>query len=127
MRALGLIAVAVHLVLCVVAAFLIYFVATFPFENEPPEMREASDWLIGAAAIILLLAVVIAGAVIARRAAVAAIATAAQFVVAAVVLTFALGQSDHSDGKLLLYAAGVAVTAVAGATATHAERGSRPT
>jgi hypothetical protein len=104
-----------------------YFFATFPFENQSPEAREGDDWLIGAAAVILLLAVVIGGAVVARRSMVAAIATAAQFVVAAVVLTFALGQSDHSDGKLLLYAAGVAVTAIVGVTATHAARGSRPT
>jgi quinol-cytochrome oxidoreductase complex cytochrome b subunit len=121
-RALGLIAAALHVVLCVVAAFLIYFIATFPFENQSPEAAAGDDWLIGAAAIMLLLAIAIGGAVIARRATVAAIATAAQFVVAAIVLTYALGESDHSDGRLLLYATVVAVTAVAGVTATHAER-----
>jgi hypothetical protein len=122
-RALGLVAAALHVVLCVVAAFLIYFIATFPFENQPPEAHAASDWLIGAAVVIVLLAIVIGGAVIARRAVMAASATAAQFVVAAIVLTYALGESDHSDGTLLLYAAVVAVTALAGVTATHAEHG----
>lgn len=111
------------MVLCVVAAFLMYAIATFPFENQPPEAHAASDWLVGATVVILLLAIVIGVAVIARRPAMAAIATAAQFVVAAIVLTYALRESDHSDGTLLLYAAVVAVTALAGVTATHAEQG----
>jgi hypothetical protein len=41
------------------------------------------------------------------------------------VLSYALRESDHSDGKLLLYATVVAVTAVAGVTATHTEQASR--
>jgi uncharacterized membrane protein len=85
-RALGLIAAALHLVLCAVAAFLMFFVATFPFENQTREEAAADNWLIGAAAIMLLLAVVIGGAVIARRAGVGAIAMAVQLVGAGIVL-----------------------------------------
>jgi hypothetical protein len=71
---------------------------------------------------MLILAIVIGGVVIARRAAVAAVALAAQLAIAAIVLRYALGESDHSDGKLLFYALVVAVTAVAAVTATQAGR-----
>jgi quinol-cytochrome oxidoreductase complex cytochrome b subunit len=109
-------------VLCAVAAFLMFFIATFPFENQSPERAAADDWLIGAAPVILILALAIVGAVIARRAALAAVALVAQFAVAAVVVAYALRESDHSDGRLVLYAMAVAVTAVAAVTATHVQQ-----
>ena len=95
-----------------------FFVATFPFENQSPEEAAGNDWLIGAAAIILLLAIVIGGTVIACLVAVAAVASGAQCVVAGIVLTYALGESDHSDGRLVLYAVAVAFSAIAALTAT---------
>jgi len=122
-RALGLIAAALHAVLCAFAAFFMFFVATFPFENQTPEEAAADNWLVPVAAILLVFAVLIGGAVIARRSAAAVVATAAQFLIAAIVLTYALGKSDASDGKLLLYALVVVVTAVAAVSATQAEQG----
>ena len=126
MRGLALTAVALHVLLCAVAAFLMLFYATFPFENQSPE-QAADDWLIGAAPLIAILALAIAGGVIGRKVAVAAVGLVAQFGVGAVVVAYALGESDHSDGRLVLYALAVAVTAIGAAAATYAERhGRRP-
>jgi hypothetical protein len=99
-----------------------YFVATFPFENQSAEQAAADDWLIGAAPLIVIVAIAIGGAVIARHAAVAAVISVAQFVVGAVVVAYALRASDHRDGILVLYALGFAATAVAAVTATHADQ-----
>jgi hypothetical protein len=127
MRGLALTAVALHVLLCAVAAFLMLFYATFPFENQSPEQAAADDWLIGAVPLIAILALAIAGGVIGRKVAVAAVGLVAQFGVGAFVVAYALGESDHSDGKLVLYALAVAVTAVGAAAATYAERhGRRP-
>jgi hypothetical protein len=98
-----------------------WFAATFPFENQSPERAAADDWLIGVAPVVLILALAIVGAVIARRAALAAVALVAQFAVAAVVAAYALRESDHSDGRLVLYATAVAVTAIAAVTATYVQ------
>jgi hypothetical protein len=126
MRALAITAVALHILLCVVAAFLMFFSATFPFENQSPEEAAADDWLIGAAPLIVVLALAIAGGVVARKVAVATVCLLGQFVVGAVVVGYAVGESDHSDGKLVVYALAVAVTAASAVTATAAEpRGRR--
>jgi hypothetical protein len=108
--------------MCAVAAFLMFFVATFPFENQSTERAAADDWLIGAAPIIVALAIAIVGAVIARRVAVAAFASLAQLALGAIVVAYALHESDHSDSSLMLYALAFAASAVAATAATHAEQ-----
>ena len=57
MRPLALTAAALHVVVSAVAAFLMFFVATFPFENQSID-EAADDWLIGAVAAVALLALV---------------------------------------------------------------------
>jgi uncharacterized metal-binding protein len=121
-RALALSAGALHLGLCAVAAFLVFFVATFPFENQSTERAAADDWLIGAALIIVILAIAIVGAVIARRVVVAALASLAQLAAGSIVVAYALRESDHSDSRLTLYALAFAASAVAAIAATHAEQ-----
>lgn len=98
------------------------FYATFPWENRTPEDAASDDWLVGVAPVFAFLALVIAGAVIARRAVMAAVASATQFALGAVVLSFALDESDQSDGKLALYASGLAATAAVATAATYLER-----
>ena len=122
MRPLALTAAALHVVVSAVAAFLMFFVATFPFENRSVDEPTADDWLIGAAAAVALLALVIGGAVVARSGAVAAVGVTAQLTVGAVVFAYALGESEHGDGVLMLYGLAFAVTAVVAATATHASQ-----
>ena len=122
MRPLALTAAALHVVVSAVAAFLMSFVATFPFENRSVDEATADDWLIGAAAAVALLALVIGGAVVARSGAVAAIGVTAQLTVGAVVFVYALGESEHSDGVLVLYGLAFAVTAAVAATAPHASQ-----
>jgi quinol-cytochrome oxidoreductase complex cytochrome b subunit len=121
-RALALTAAALHLVLCAVAAFIMFFVATFPFENQSSERAAANDWLLGGALVIVILAIAIAGAVIASQAGMAAIAALAQFAAGAVVVAYALRESDHSDGRLVLYGLAFAITAVAAVTATQVQQ-----
>jgi hypothetical protein len=99
-----------------------FFAATFAFENQSPEQAAADDWLVGVAPVIVILAIAIVGAVIARRAALATIALVAELAVAAVVVAYALRESDHSDGKLVLYASAIALSSVAAVIATHVQR-----
>ena len=122
MRALAVTAAVLHAALCAIAAFLMFFAATFAFENQSPEQAAADDWLVGVAPVIVILAIAIVGAVIARRAALATIALVAELAVAAVVVAYALRESDHSDGKLVLYASAIALSSVAAVIATHVQR-----
>jgi hypothetical protein len=112
MGALALVAAVLHLTVIAAAAFLMWFAATFPFENQSPEDAAADDWLLGAAPLIVGLAIAFVVAIVARRLAllVAVGALTAELVVDAVVLEYALGESDHSDGKLLLAALAGVVT-----------------
>jgi uncharacterized membrane protein len=127
MRALALVAAVLHLTVIAAAAFLMSFAATFPFENQSAEDAAADDWLLGAAALIVSLAIAFtvaiafAVAVLARRLAllVAVGALALELVVDAVVLRYALGESDHSDGKLLLAALAGVVTGLIAVTAAR--------
>src|SRR5688500_15286013 len=81
LRALALTAAVVHLVLSLLAAALMDFAVTFPFENESPGRTAAEDWLLRASRVVAVLAIVLGGAVVARRVALAAIAAVAQLVV----------------------------------------------
>lgn len=130
MRALALVAAVLHLTVIAAAAFLMWFAATFPFENQSPEDAAADDWLLVAAPLIASLAIVFtaaiafAVAIVVRRLAllVAVGALASELVVDAVVLRYALGESDHSDGKLLLAGlAGVVTGLVAVIAARRAQ------
>jgi hypothetical protein len=127
MRALALLAAVLHLAVIAAAAFLMSFGATFPFENQSPEDAAADDWLLGAAPLIVSLAIAFTVAIafaVARRLAllVAVAALASELAVDAVVLRYALGESDHSDGKLLLAAlAGVVTGLIAVIAARQAQ------
>jgi hypothetical protein len=122
MRAFALSTAVLHLVLCVLGGLLMLLVATFPVENLSPEERAANDWLIGAAVVIVIVALTLGRGVMVRRVALAAYALGAQFIVGAVVIGYAVGESDHADGKLMLYALAVLGTAVAATAASRAEQ-----
>ena len=49
MRAIALTGAALHVLLCTVAGYAMWFFATFPFENQSSEQAEADDWLLAAA------------------------------------------------------------------------------
>ena len=119
MRALSLTSAAVHVVLVAAAAFLMWFAAVFPFENQSPEQAAADDWLLAAAPLIVLFSIAMGGATIARRVKLVAAALSAEFAVAAVVLIYALGESDHSDGSLMLFALATVLTGAVAAIATR--------
>ena len=119
-QALALTAAAAHLVLCGVAGFLVLIWTTFPFEN-PPEDPTADDWILGPAAVIVILGVVILVAVIAQRSALTVIAVVAQLAVGSAVFALAVHESQHSDGKVTLFALAGGLSAV-GASINAFER-----
>jgi hypothetical protein len=112
MRGWALVAAALHTTIIGVMAFLMWFVATFPWENQSPEDAAADDWLVGAAPLMVGLAIAFAVAILVLRVPVAVAIgfVTAEFAVDAVVLRYALDNSDHSDGRLLLVALAAAVT-----------------
>jgi hypothetical protein len=88
------------------------FAATFPFENQSPEEAAKDDWLVGAAIALVALALLAALAVVFRtRWAVASWGVVALAGIA--LLVWALGVSEHSDGKLLLWGTAVELTGLA--------------
>jgi hypothetical protein len=126
MRAIALAGAALHVLLCTVAGYAMWFFATFPFENQSSEQAEADDWLLAAAGLILLLALAFAGTVVGRWRAVAAVVVAGELAVGLAVLIYSLQASDHSDGRLLLYALAVWLTASVAVTATWLEQRAAP-
>ena len=122
MRVFALTAAALHVLLCTVAAYAMWFFATFPFENQSSEQAEADDWLLVAAGLILLFAIAFAGTVVGRWKTVAAVVVAGEIALGLFVVTYSLRASDHSDGRLLLYALAVGFTAAVATTATWRER-----
>jgi Na+/melibiose symporter-like transporter len=100
-----------------VFALLMVFLATFPFENQSPEDAGKDDWLIGVAVLLLALALVTALAILLRRVALALIGYVVAAGLGVALLVWAVGESEHSDGKLLLWGtlielAGLAAVAV---------------
>jgi hypothetical protein len=125
-RALSLISAVLHVTVIAAAALLMCFLATFPFENQTPESAAADDWLLVAAPVVLGLAIAFAVAIAVLRVAlvVGVGLLATEFAADAVVVRYALGASDHSDGRLLLAALAVTVTGVAAVIAARRARAS---
>jgi hypothetical protein len=125
-RTFAFIAAAGHVAVMGFAAFAMLFVATFPWENQSPEDAASDNWLLVAAPLVLGLAIAFSVAIFVQRVPVAIphIFLAAEFGVAAVVLRYALGKSDHSDGKLLLVAVAAAATGIGAGIAAHRHQGS---
>jgi ABC-type transport system involved in cytochrome c biogenesis permease subunit len=114
MRPLSILLALAHTVGCAVAAFLMHFIATFPWENR--DLVRPDGWLVPAAALLLVLAVATLAAVVCSRRTAAGRLFAAQATLAGGVLAFALSHSDHSDGRLIVFALAVEVAGLAGIT-----------
>jgi hypothetical protein len=82
------------------AMLFMFFLATFPFENQPP--NQPPHWLIGVGVAMTVLAFVVLVAVVVRSIWLSVGAFAVDLTVALVLLYWALRESQHSDGKLLL-------------------------
>jgi lysylphosphatidylglycerol synthetase-like protein (DUF2156 family) len=109
MRPLALALALAYLVENVVAGYLLFFFATFPFENTA-EDRSNQDWPLAVGAVLVLLAMVTLIAVIVKRRGWAAVTFAANAVLALALLSWPLGQSDHSDGKLVAWTLAIELT-----------------
>jgi hypothetical protein len=82
------------------ATLVMFFLATFPFENQPANKRPY--WLIGVGVAMTVLAFVVVVAVVLRSIWLSVGAFAVDLTVALVLLYWALRESQHSDGTLLL-------------------------
>jgi hypothetical protein len=102
-----------------VFAFLMVFFATFPFENQSPEDVGKDDWLIGVAVLLFALGLVTALAILLRRAALAVLAYVAAAGLGVGLLVWAVGVSEHSDGKLLLWGTVIELAGLAALTFTR--------
>ena len=118
-RALSIMSAAVHVLLVAAAVFVMWFAAVFPFENQSPEEAAADDWLLVAAPLIGLFALAVGAATIAGKVKFAAAALSAESAVGAIVLIYALGESDHSDGKLMLCSFAIVLAGVVAGVATR--------
>jgi hypothetical protein len=112
-RALALLFATMQLLATGIAAFVMWFVATFPWENQPPDAGEARMFLMGAAATIFVLAMAIVVAVALNRPLWATTAFAFHAIAAVVILAWALEGSDHSDGKLVGFTLSIELCALA--------------
>jgi hypothetical protein len=125
MRVLALALGIAYLVANVGAALFMSFFATFPWENQTPEEKAADDWLVGAGVMVAFLAVVTLIALILNRPGWATVPYAANAALGLALLNWGLGESDHSDGKLIVSTLGIELTGL-GAVALRARGRSHP-
>jgi hypothetical protein len=119
MRQLALLLGIAYLVENTVAAFLMGFIATFPFENQDPDTVTKDDWLILVGFAMFFFALITLLAVIARRRGSAALMFAANSALTLALLSWALEASEHSDEKLILWTLAFELTGL-GAVALRA-------
>jgi hypothetical protein len=106
MRAVSRLLALLYLAGHAVAGFLIVFAATFPFENQSPEEAAGDGWLIVVGVGVLIVGLFVTAAIVfLPRLAIAAYAVA--LLADVLLLAWALGDSHHSDGKLVFW--GVAI------------------
>ena len=110
MRALSLILGVAYLLENVGVALLMTFYATFPFENQSPEDRAAIAWFIPAGLVFAFLALVTLIGLVVRHRGFATAAFGANAAVGLALLMWAVGVSDHSDGKLVAWTLAVELT-----------------
>ena len=106
MRPLAILFATAHIVGSAVAAYLLFFIATVPFENSEPGDGEWESAFISIGIALLALAIV-TGVGLARRRKWALGSLALHLAVGLTFVWWALGVSDHSDEKLLLFATAV--------------------
>ncbi len=112
MKALAILCALANLVAIGFVAFMMWFVALFPWENTTPEERTANDWLVPAAVVLAASAAALLLAVTLSWPGWAALALGLQTTLSLGVLAYALEASDHSDGKLVAIALGIELAAV---------------
>ena len=111
MRLLAVTLALAHLAGNAFAAFLLFVLPHLPLENVAPE-DEPPAWpfaLVGTALLTFGLGVVVG---VVRRRAWVFLALAVQLAVGLAFLRYALGESTHSDEKLLLFATAVEASGV---------------
>jgi len=109
-----------------VAAFLMSFFATFPWENLTPEEQTADDWLVLAAIVLAASALGLVLCVVMSWQRLGVVALAVQTVVSLSALAYALEGSSHSDGKLLGFAFAVELAAVGALVLSRSSPRPRP-
>jgi hypothetical protein len=119
MRSLSVLLALAYLAGNAVFAFLMVFLATFPFENQSPEDVGKDDWLIGVAVLLFALGLATALGILLRRVAFAVVAYVAAAGLGVGLLVWAVDVSEHSDGKLLLWGTLIELAGLAAVTFTR--------
>ena len=119
MRSLSVLFALAYLAGNAVFAFLMVFIATFPFENQSPEDVGKDDWLIGVAVILFALALATGLAILLRRVALAVVAFVAAAGLGVWLLVWAVNVSEHSDGRLLVWGTVIELAGLAAVTVTR--------
>ena len=112
MRALAILLAVANVVAIGFVAWLMWFVALFPWENTTPEERTANDWMVPVAVVLALSAAGLLLCVVMGWQGWAVSALVLQTAISIGVLAFALDASDHSDGTLVAAALGIEFAAV---------------
>jgi hypothetical protein len=123
-RLLGIALAIAHTVALGLALLFAWFVSSFPWESLTPEAESEFDRAAFLIAGALVSAAVTAIAIALRNAFWAILAFVAQLTLAFAALAIALAHSDHSDGRLVLFALCVEA-AGAGAVVLSARRAPR--
>jgi hypothetical protein len=109
----------VQLVMSVLAALFMLFVASFPWENLSPGETAEYDRLAYAAPVLVGLAVAMLVAVAKKQPRWATAALVGQVAIGLPIVSFALSKSDHSDGKLVIFAAGFVLAGLIAVIESH--------
>lgn len=113
MKVLAVLCALANLLAIGFVAWLMLFVALFPWENTTPEERTANDWLVPVAVVLAASALALLLCVAIGWQGWAVGALALQTAVSILVLAYALEGSSHSDGTLAAAALGIEFAAVA--------------
>ncbi len=111
MRVLALTAPAVHLVLVGLAAYTLYFVATFRFENQSADDQVSDPWIVTGVVGMAALGIAYTVAIVIRRPFWGVTTLLVEAIVGWFVVSYALRQSDHSDVQLIVYTLAVGLAA----------------
>ena len=115
MRPLALALALAYLVENVVAAYVLVFVVTFPFENASADQGN-QDWPFAVGAVLIFLALFTLIAVIVRHRVWATVTFIANVALALALLGWAVGQTSNSDGALVAWTLAIELTGLGAVT-----------
>jgi hypothetical protein len=118
----GVFASAVFVVFSAFVVLMVWYVQVEPEEPVSGGQHATDRWMLAVAVTLLLVALVALAGVGLQSLGLASGALALHLVLAGIILRYALDGSEHSDGKLVVFAATVELTGLAGLLGAARER-----